>query len=88
MLVIGSKDPSLEEKLLCVEAVTRLVDEGWTVAAHGESLVGQLVRRSATKMGGVFVDPDRQVSWSRTLPISRVSLGQPSLHAEVGGGLG
>jgi hypothetical protein len=58
VLVIGSQEPNLDEKLECLEVVTRLVDDGWTIAAHGLSVIGQLASRATTRCGGRFVDLD------------------------------
>ena len=87
VLVIGSKDPSLEEKLLCLAVVTRLVDDGWRVAGFRTSVIGQLAHRTAARSGGAFVNLDQSREVSRVQGRTSVSVTPHFVHIVVGGDL-
>ena len=57
--VTGSARPSAAEKMECVEAVTRLADQGWAIAAQPKTVIGVLAARAAQAMGAPFVALDQ-----------------------------
>lgn len=54
VLVIGPARPTATEKVSCVDLVTWLVDQGWVVAAHWSTVIGQLVRPTTSVSGGTI----------------------------------
>jgi hypothetical protein len=88
VLVIGPKELSREDKTECLNAVVRLVDAGWPVAANSSTVVGRLVRRSAQMAGGVFVEIGRSPSdagvHSAKVPNMVISTNSRRGHHEVG----
>ena len=60
--VVGSERPDLAEKIACLELVMRLADDGWTIAAHGDTVIGRLAQRAADASGASLVDLDQNVA--------------------------
>ncbi|WP_345761691.1 hypothetical protein [Diaminobutyricibacter sp. McL0608] len=54
--VTGPDRPTTEEKIECVETVTKLGDDGWAIAADLTTPIGKLTRRAADAINAPFID--------------------------------
>ncbi|MFF2050320.1 hypothetical protein ACFVU2_01845 [Leifsonia sp. NPDC058194] len=57
--VVGSANPSADEKTECVEALSRLVAEGWAIAADPHTVIGRLAAIAAEAGAAPFVSLGR-----------------------------
>lgn len=53
--VSGSVNPRLDEKLECIDMVTKLADDGWVIAADLRYPIGRLAKRATEGMGATFL---------------------------------
>ena len=89
VLAIGPLRPTSADKQACVELVTRLVDEGWILAAHGATVIRRLAHRSAVASRGTFVELDqaRSDAGSGPLDLPKMVFSPGSARARLGDGL-
>jgi hypothetical protein len=53
--VVGSSNPTVEEKKACIEVVARYAMDGWAIAADPHTLIGRLAARTACAARAKFV---------------------------------
>ena len=87
VLVIGPKDPSRDQKLECVNLVSKLVDAGWPVAANSSTAVGRLVQRVVRCTGGRFVELDRANAGSKPNTVPNIVFSPVAARRSYGLGL-
>lgn len=78
--VVGSTDPSAEEKQECVDAVSRYAVDGWAIAADPHTPIGWLAALTAETACVPFVSLSR-------LPQLRQEVTVPTTAAPSVGGL-
>ena len=79
--VDGSPAPSAAEKIDCIETVTLLADQGWTIAARPGTPIGRLAAHAAKTMGVPFFDLNRvgQIPSTRAAVTTQQGVGDSSL---------
>lgn len=74
--VVGSVDPSTEEKKECVETVSRYAVDGWAIAADPPTPVGRLAALTAETAWVPFVSLSRLPQLRQTVVTPIVSTPQ------------
>lgn len=87
VLVIGPRDPSHDQKLECVNLVSRLVDAGWPVAGNSSTVIGRLVQRVVRCTGGRFVELDRANAGSKPTTVPNIVVSPSTARSSYGLGL-